>query len=575
MEPGGAEATVISGARKGKPTALLRLLARAVPPRLATFVLPGNDIARAAGLELEAAGLILVTTPRHATLLLVVGELPEALLNAAVVVYAQMPRPRVLIALGAKELSPLPRPDAGAAGTQEGLASAIEQARRLLREGAWSDEAEPFEADVLTPKRRKRKKPPPKQRKGAGGDGTENLKQGGPATGGQAEGAKAQGAHSHGGMDGGMGGGDMAGMQTGFMSMVRLTQHLPRSADGLPMERVQAPFGPFFPGLPSGLGLTLWLDGDTVAKVETVSELPSRGLEHGLRGDIEGLSERLARLDPLAPTTYRLLALRALDSLPTGEREGKADIGWVAAHELERAASHLNWLASFAYLLGDPWLSQTAARWHSEVRRCTHFDSIPGFEPRLLGFLQRIPSRPLLSQRLRGLGRLDRDELEGVTGPVARGSGLARDFRLGDPAYRSLAFEPVVRDDGDAMARLEVRLEEIERSLALVQRAGRVATADAAGGAPALTDVRTAVHDRGATSHMPTDRRGAEAIVETPRGTARLRVTAIKGKVEEAELDTPSALTVNLIERVAVGLELADALAATASLDISPWEAAR
>jgi hypothetical protein len=84
---------VISGARKGKPTALLRLLARAVPPRLATFVLPGNDIARAAGLELEAAGLILVTTPRHATLLLVVGELPEALLNAAVVVYAQMPHP--------------------------------------------------------------------------------------------------------------------------------------------------------------------------------------------------------------------------------------------------------------------------------------------------------------------------------------------------------------------------------------------------------------------------------------------------------------------------------------------------
>jgi hypothetical protein len=161
----------------------------------------------------------------------------------------------VLIALGAKELSPLPRPDAGAAGTQEGLASAVEQARRLLREGAWSDEAEPFEADVLTPKHRKRKKPP-KQPKGAGGDETENRKQGGTTSGGQADGAKAQGAHSHGGMDGGMGGGDMAGMQTGFMSMVRLTQHLPRSADGLPMERVQAPFGPFFPGLrlqPAGL----------------------------------------------------------------------------------------------------------------------------------------------------------------------------------------------------------------------------------------------------------------------------------------------------------------------------------
>ena len=36
----------------------------------------------------------------------------------------------------------------------------------------------------------------------------------------------------------------------GFMSMVEMTKDLPRSSDDLPMEWVEAPFGPLFPGLP-------------------------------------------------------------------------------------------------------------------------------------------------------------------------------------------------------------------------------------------------------------------------------------------------------------------------------------
>ncbi|TAL91889.1 MAG: Ni Fe-hydrogenase III large subunit, partial [Rhodanobacter sp.] len=44
--------------------------------------------------------------------------------------------------------------------------------------------------------------------------------------------------------------------------MVDVTKDLPRSRDGLPMEWVEVPFGPMFPGLPGGLLLTLTLDGD-------------------------------------------------------------------------------------------------------------------------------------------------------------------------------------------------------------------------------------------------------------------------------------------------------------------------
>src|SRR5690606_25210509 len=57
----------------------------------------------------------------------------------------------------------------------------------------------------------------------------------------------------------------------GFMSMVEVTRDMPRSADGLPMDRIEVPFGPCFPGLPGGLLLTLTLDGDGVAKGKAVS----------------------------------------------------------------------------------------------------------------------------------------------------------------------------------------------------------------------------------------------------------------------------------------------------------------
>jgi formate hydrogenlyase subunit 5 len=58
----------------------------------------------------------------------------------------------------------------------------------------------------------------------------------------------------------------------------------------------------------------------------------------------------------------------------------------------------------------------------------------------------------------------------GGTGPVARGSHLARDARFQRPyeAYRDRPVEPAVMSDCDAMARTEVRMAEIRASLRLI-----------------------------------------------------------------------------------------------------------
>jgi Ni,Fe-hydrogenase III large subunit len=172
----------------------------------------------------------------------------------------------------------------------------------------------------------------------------------------------------------------------------------------------------------------------------------------------------------------------------------------------------------------------------------------------LRAFVKRVPNRALLLPRLQDVARLGRDALKDCTGPTARAGGLKIDARTSDPTYLALGFEPVVDQPGDALARLRVRLGEIQQSLDLVAAIGR---------AP-LSTARVAPARDGA----------GEAAIETPRGAARLRLRMQAGQVVEATLTPPSAALLSLIPAVCQGRELADALVGVASLDLSPWEAA-
>ncbi|MDN5698637.1 MAG: hypothetical protein L0G70_11795, partial [Rubrobacter sp.] len=130
----------ISGAREGRPSALRKLLARAAARNLAALVVPGPEMARAAGLDLESAGLSLAAGPRQANVLVVLSPpvgLPEALERAAEVAYAQMPRPRAVLTVGTNSLAYLPS-DARCEPNQESLAEAVGELRRAFREGAFS-----------------------------------------------------------------------------------------------------------------------------------------------------------------------------------------------------------------------------------------------------------------------------------------------------------------------------------------------------------------------------------------------------------------------------------------------------
>jgi Ni,Fe-hydrogenase III large subunit len=148
----------------------------------------------------------------------------------------------------------------------------------------------------------------------------------------------------------------------GFMSMVEMTKDLPRSSDGLQMEWVEGvPFGPLFPGLPGGLTLTLTLDGDTVARAETKGIEGSQSAEE-FADPAQALADRLARLDPLSPVAYRVLAWRALENMARIQIDERTALARIGALERERAVSHLSWLSIFGRLVGYPWLEGRASK---------------------------------------------------------------------------------------------------------------------------------------------------------------------------------------------------------------------
>ena len=524
---------MISGARRVEPTWFHRMAARAMSRRLIAFVVPGPEVARAYGLDIEATGLDVVDTPRHASVLLLVGELPEGLREAATVAYAQMPRPRAIYTVGAGDVSPLPEPDVSAALNQEAVAVGVEELRRSFAEGAFAPEAEDFEAEVVR----------------------EDEEEGGMD-------------HSHMHHDHGDGEHESdAGEESeedvpeekeigedqleDYMSMIEMTQGMPSSGDGLIMEWVPAPYGPLFPGLPGGLSLTFTLDGDTVAETEMELGIEGHSLAEILRGPVNNIVGRAAKLDPLTLAAYRLLVLRAIENAIGKEINDEEALCRMGALERERAASHLGWTASFGFLIGDGPLSQQAARLQLALLRAANVDEVRRLRSNIEDFVCKALRTPLLGSKLGGIGTLNGDA-EDATGPVARAAGSERDARSEDPTYRNLGFSPIIRDGNDALTRFRLRLEETVQSFDLVLTAGAMAGIDS------LTN--------GIFSGMGT------ATVETPRGTAAMGVVLEDGAVTNVELHTPSMRNVRLVEAVTVGKEVADALVGVGSLDLSPWE---
>jgi NADH-quinone oxidoreductase subunit D len=143
---------------------------------------------------------------------------------------------------------------------------------------------------------------------------------------------------------------------------------------------------------------------------------------------------------------------------------------------------------------------------------------------------------------------------------VLRGSGVGFDIRRARPydAYAELDFVVPVREAGDALARFEVRMAEIEQCARLVRQ-----IVDGLPAGPIFA--RKPLKNPKATKLKAGE---AYAAVESPRGELGYYLVADGGpQPYRLKINAPSFANLQIVPHVAPGLLLADVIATLGSLD--------
>jgi NADH-quinone oxidoreductase subunit D len=96
------------------------------------------------------------------------------------------------------------------------------------------------------------------------------------------------------------------------------------------------------------------------------------------------------------------------------------------------------------------------------------------FPSELKYFEKLVHRNRIFIDRIAGVGILPPDKATklGTTGPVLRGSGIARDLRRDNPylVYNELDFDVITFDECDVWARYMVRVQEMKQSLKIVNQ---------------------------------------------------------------------------------------------------------
>jgi len=263
------------------------------------------------------------------------------------------------------------------------------------------------------------------------------------------------------------------------------------------------PYGPVRSGIFESIQFLIETGGEDVKRLHTRPFFKHRGMEArmvGLRPEqAVHVAERVAGI---ASVAYACAFSQAVERALGVEVPRRAEC-WRAIHsELERIANHLDVIAKEAETTA---LSVGQARFQILKEQTMRLRArltgsrfgrgvvVPGGirgeglieTGELLAELEALErdlkrdQRMFLGtssmvDRLFGGGRIGRSLIEqyGAVGPLARGSGVSTDARHERPYgdYRRLGLRVVTRQDGDAMARVNVRFGELGESVRILRQ---------------------------------------------------------------------------------------------------------
>ena len=263
--------------------------------------------------------------------------------------------------------------------------------------------------------------------------------------------------------------------------------------------------GPQHPATHGVLRLLLELDGEVV-----VNCIPDIGFLHtGVEKNMEAktyiqaevMTDRLDYLNTVGNNLAYCLAVEKLTGLDVPPR---AQSIRVILTELQRIDSHLVWLGThcldlgamsmFLYCFREREFIMDILEMVSGQRMMTTYirpggvwrDVPVAFEDAVREFIGLLPGRikeyealvkknRIFLERTKEIGTLSREDALhwGITGPMARASGIDHDLRKAQPysGYEQYEFDVPIHMDGDTYARYLVRMEEMRQSLRIVEQA--------------------------------------------------------------------------------------------------------
>ncbi len=357
---------------------------------------------------------------------------------------------------------------------------------------------------------------------------------------------------------------------------------------GLRTQEMLLNMGPQHPSVHGVLRLLLTLAGETVVDCTPIIGYLHRGIEKILENrPYMGGIRYMDNVDYVAPMLQETAYVGAVEQLMGLEVPRRAQYMRLLTNELQRIASHLVAIGTYLLDLG----AFTPVMWTFRDREgiLSLFEALGGsrfnvnfmrvggvlhdfpagwlrdcetfldqLEKNMMELEALITGNELFEARTRGIGYIDQQEAiaYGLTGPMARGSGVHWDLRVNRSymAYREVPVNMQVRQEGDCYARYQVRMQEISESIRLC----RVAIANMPGGAIGVRVPIVLRPVRGETYFA----------IESSKGELGVYLISDGGEYPwRAKLRGPSFVNLQMLPALLHGYKMSDVVAIIGSID--------
>jgi NADH-quinone oxidoreductase subunit D len=275
----------------------------------------------------------------------------------------------------------------------------------------------------------------------------------------------------------------------------------------MPSEAMPLNMGPSHPAMHGTVRMVVEVEGEKITSVDIqvgyLHRCFEKESEHATWTQVFPYTDRLNYVSPMLNNVGYAMAVEKLLGM-TGQVPERAQFIRVIVGEISRITDHLTCLGAGAMELGAftaflynvkfrEWLWELleevsgARLTHSYVRIGGVSGDLPnGWTDRLLAVIAKgrevmadvdklLTRNRIFRDRMDGIGIVSKEDVlaYGVTGPMARASGVAYDVRKDHPylVYDRFDFDVPIGTVGDNFDRYAVRVEEMHQSLRILEQA--------------------------------------------------------------------------------------------------------